>query len=261
MRSSPSCRQRGISVAGAIAMAALLASPAAQADDEDELDDTFTVLLSQDAFFGFYPSFNGLIGLSEDVDFSFYGIMWTKPAFGLGPVNQGDDLWTEFGVGANLHFMEDRLMVKPQIGITNGALLSGGELDANGDVTGSNFADGVVPSLTINYSDDTWEAEWYSGYYLAARDRGDDAALDFLHVWLNAGYKVSPKFSVGAHWEWLDNTRSTYPGSQEDDVYHWIGAYTQFTLPQGVFARFSAGADVKGSEQGDFYKLTIGYSF
>jgi len=261
MRSAVTFRQRQLSIFGAITLAALISLPAAKADETEEPDDSFTVLLSQDAFFGFYPSFSGLIGLSDDVDFSFYGIMWTKPAFGLAANNEGDDLWTEFGVGANLHFMDDTLMVKPQIGITNGALLSGGELDANGNVTGSKVADGVVPSLTVNYSGEKWEAEWYSGYYLAARNRSDNAALDFLHVWLNAGYKVTPKFSVGGHWEWLDNTRNTYPGAQEDDVYQWLGLYTQFTLPQGVFARFSAGADVKGSQQGDFYKLTIGYSF
>ena len=44
--------------------------------------ETFSVTLNQDSFFGFYPAFNGLIPVSENVDFSFYGIIWTTDAFG-----------------------------------------------------------------------------------------------------------------------------------------------------------------------------------
>jgi len=40
-----------------------------------------------------------------------------------------------------------------------------------------------------------------------------------------------------------------------------VGPYVQFSLPQGVFARLSAGADVDGSAVGQFYKLTVGTSF
>lgn len=239
----------------------LLASPSVLAEDHDEPDNSFTVLLSQDNFFGFYPSFNGLLGISDNLDFSFYGIFWTKPAFGLGSVNEGDDLWTEFGAGVNLHFLDDTLTVKPQLGITNGALLSGGALDSEGNVTGANFADGVVPSLTVNYSSDRFEAEFYGGYYLALKDRSDNAALDFLHTWINAGYKFNDNFSLGAHWEWLDNTRNTYPGGSTSDVYKWLGAYAQFSLPVGAFARFTAGADTTSGGSGDFYKMTIGYTF
>ncbi len=151
-------------------------------------DERFSVVLNQDAFFGFYPTFNGLIPVGENVDFSFYGILWTTPSFastalaGAGP--SGNDLWTEFGIGANFILADGALQVKPQIGITNGALLSGGVLDAN-DVptgTGSNFGDGIVPSLTINYSDPSFEAEFYGGYYAALANRNKDAALDFLHT-------------------------------------------------------------------------------
>lgn len=244
-------------ISGSLRLLALLAFATTASAQEKE--SSLTVLLNQDAFFGFYPSFNGLYELSEDRDFSFYGILWTKPAFGLASPT-GDDLWTEFGAGLNLHYMDDKLMVKPQIGITNGALLSGGDLDADGNVTGSNFADGIVPSLTVNYADGKYEAEWYIGYYAALRNRGDDAALDFLHVWANAGIMVTNIMSVGAHWEWLDNTRNTYPGGSEDTVYNWIGAYTQFSLPNSGFARFSFGADTE-DDAGDFYKLAVGYSF
>lgn len=224
--------------------------------------DSFTVLLNQDSFFGFYPSFNGLIPVSDTVDFSFYGILWTNSGFS-SIAGTDNDLWTEFGVGANFHLADGKLQVKPQIGLTNGALLSGGVLDDDGVPTGTggNFADGVVPSLTVNYSDDSFEAEFYGGYYAALRNRNDGAALDFLHTWVNAGYKVSDKFSGGVHYELLSNTRNTFPGGASAVVYQWLGPYVQFATDNGFFARFTAGPDIEAGSDGDFYKLSAGFSF
>jgi hypothetical protein len=220
--------------------------------------DSFTVTLNQDSFFGFYPAFNGLIPVSDNVDFSFYGIIWTTDAFGTG---LGSDLWTEFGAGVAIY--SGNLVIKPQIGLTNGALLSGGARNPEGEPagTGGNFADGIVPSLTMNYSDDTFEAEFYGGYYAALRNRNDDAALDFLHTWVNAGYKFADKFSAGAHYELLSNTRNTFPDGDTAVVYQWLGPYVQFSTDNGFFARFTAGADIEDGADGDFYKLTAGFSF
>lgn len=246
----------------ALTVLAVSAAVPAQAQDSgpQKRDPSFTVSLNQDSFFGFYPSFNGLVPVNETMDFSFYGIFWTKPAFGLGQGNTGDDLWTEFGVGVNFNLMDGKLKVKPQLGFTNGSLLSGGSVD-NGTTVGARFLDGIVPSLTINYADDSFEAEWYSGYYAALRQRDGDAALDFLHLWVNAGYKFSPLVSVGAHYEFLSNTRNTYPGGSAARTYQWLGPYVQFTLPQGMFARFTGGSDVEPGNAGDFYKMTIGMTF
>jgi hypothetical protein len=98
----------------AAAVAFLAAAVSVPAVAQDKRDPTFTVALNQDSFFGFYPSFNGLVPVSDTMDFSFYGIFWTKPAFGLGMGNSGDDLWTEFGVGVNFNLMDGKLKVKPQ---------------------------------------------------------------------------------------------------------------------------------------------------
>lgn len=254
----------GKSVGGA-ALALLVAAPSVAQDmpaaaRAEKRDASFTVTLNQDSFFGFYPAFNGLVPVSETTDFSFYGIFWTKPAFGLGQGNSGDDLWTEFGVGVNFNLADGRLKVKPQLGFTNGSLLSGGAIEG-GATTGARFLDGIVPSLTINYSDDQFEAEWYSGYYAALRQRGGDAALDFLHLWANAGYKFSGLVSAGGHYELLSNTRNTYPGGEAARTYQWLGAYVQFSLPAGFFARFTGGADIESGNSGDFYKMTVGMSF
>jgi hypothetical protein len=244
--------------AGSADVAVTSAAVAAAAQGPAQRDERFSVVLNQDAFFGFYPTFNGLIPVSENVDLSFYGILWTTPSFGNGG---GNDLWTEFGVGANFILNDGKLQIKPQIGLTNGALLSGGVRDGDGDPTGtgSNFADGIVPSLTINYSDDTFEAEYYGGYYAALRNRNEDGANDFLHTWINAGYKFTSNFSAGAHYELLSNTRVA--GGSSSVVYQWVGPYVQFALKKGFFARFTAGADIEEGNDGDFYKLAVGMSF
>ena len=224
-------------------------------------DATYTVSLNQDSFFGFAPSFSGAIPVNETTDFTFYGIFWTRPSFNLAGGNNGDGLWTEFGVGANFNLMDGKLKVKPQVGLTNGSLLSGGAQGAGG-TEGARFADGIVPSLTVNYADDKIEGELYAGYYAALRQRNDDAALDFLHLWVNAGYKFSSLVSAGVHYELLSNTRNTYPGGGAAAVYEWVGPYVQFTLPKGMFARFTAGPDTrKNNGRGDFYKMSVGMSF
>ena len=237
---------------------ATAAAAAAQAAENGGRSDTFTVTLNQDSFFGFYPAFNGLIPVSDNVDLSFYGILWTTDGFGTAI---GSDLWTEFGIGAAIY--SGNFVIKPQIGLTNGALLSGGVVDNAGNATGTggNFADGIVPSLTINYLDDSFEAEYYGGYYAALRNRNENAALDFLHTWINAGYRFSDKISAGAHYELLSNTRNTFPLGATARVYQWVGPYVQFKTENGFFARFTAGADIESGNDGDFYKLTAGFTF
>lgn len=238
---------------------AVMAAAAAAQGAATERDERFSIVMNQDAFFGFYPTFNGLIPVSENVDLSFYGIMWTTPSFGNGG---GNDLWTEFGIGANFISNEGKLQIKPQIGLTNGALLSRGVRGGPNDTptgTGGNFADGIVPSLTINYADDSFEMEYYGGYYAALRNRNEVGSLDFLHTWINGGYKFTKNFSAGAHYELLSNTRTQ--GGATAVVYQWLGPYVQFSLSKGFFARFTAGADIEEGGDGDFYKLAVGMSF
>jgi hypothetical protein len=236
----------------ALVLCVAAAAPAAARDA------TYTVTLNQDNFFGFNPSFNGLVPVDDKIDFSFYGTFWTRPAFGI--TGTGDSLWTEFGVGAAFR-PNDELIIKPQIGITNGSLLSGGARRGTGAAAtrGAAFGDGIVPSLTVNYSGEKFEAEYYGGYYAAARNRNNTGGLDFLHTWINVGYKVSSNVSFGPHYELLSNTRN--PGGRANKTYEWLGAYVQFSLPKGFFARFTGGADLDKDNTGDFYKMSVGMTF
>ena len=253
----------------AVSSAVMAAAAAAAQSGTTERDERFTVVLNQDSFFGFYPTFNGLIPVGDKVDLSFYGILWTTPDF-ASSTGLGSDLWTEFGIGANFHAADGKLMIKPQVGITNGALLSRGNL-GNGPrnttttLNGGNVFDGIVPSLTVNYSDSQFEGEFYGGYYAALRNRGDNVgALDFLHTWVNAGYKFTSSFSAGGHMEVLANTRADVRGGSASNVYEWYGPYVQFTMKNGAFARFTGGIEEgggAGGNRGDFYKVAVGMSF
>lgn len=246
-----------LNVAAAMAVALFMADSAC-AQDAAKRDASYTVTLSQDSFFGFNPSFNGLVPVSDKVDFSFYGTFWTRPAFGLG--GSGGNLWTEFGVGANFNLDDGKLKVKPQIGITNGSLLSGGaRIRAPQTGGGANFGDGIVPSLTVNYAGDKVEGEYYAGYYAALRERNRTGSLDFFHTWLNIGYKASSTVSFGPHYELLTNSRAV--GGRASKTYEWLGGYVQFSLPKGFFARFTAGADLDKDNAGDFYKMSVGMTF
>jgi hypothetical protein len=232
-------------------VAAFSAAPATAQETKPAA--SFTVAVNQDNFFGFYPTFAGIYQVGKKTDFAFYGILWTIPAFGLG--GGGGNLWTEFGVGARFRSAGDKLAIKPQIGILSGSLLSGGTGDG-----GPAAFEGVVPNLTINYSDSKFEAESYTGYYVATRRPAGNTTLDFLHFWGNAGVKFAKIASVGAHYEQLRNSRNSSTGVGTNN-YKWLGGYVQFALPMGAAARFTTGANVLDGGAGDFYKLGVSFGF
>lgn len=237
-----------------LVLVALVATPLVAQDSTS----TFTVALNQDNFFGFYPTFAGTYTPSKarNVDFAFYGTLWTIPAFNVGGPANGANLWTEFGVGARFRLADDRLAIKPQLGITNGSLLSGAPAGGS-----PNVLDGIVPSLTVNYADARTEGEVYGGYYRAAREVGP-VQLDFLHYWANAGVKIAKIASAGVHAEHLRNARTTAVGGSPTDTYRWLGGYVQFALPgTKTFARMTVGSNVLDGATGGFYKLTTGVTF
>ncbi|MFN3802754.1 DUF6733 family protein [Belliella pelovolcani] len=232
---------------------ALLATPAyAQEESRFSMD----VTLNSDIFFGFYPFFAGSYSLSQNTAFTFYGILWSGGAAGGSWGN-----WTEFGVGMNFD-VADGININPQIGILSGSLTSGLGTPVLGE--------GIVPNLTIGLDKVKTEGEFYAGYY-AGFNHGNPSTDNYLHYWLNGGYKFSPFFSAGLHLEQLRYTGgSNAPEDPAFDFYLALGPYVQFADPNGgAFARFTSGADLRsdaqleksGYRQPSFFKLTVGYSF
>jgi len=237
---------------------------------------SMSVSLNSDAFFGFYPFFAGAYE-GGDVDFTFYGILWSGGTGGpttsaaltsasfTAPATlnttsgsvAGWGNWTEFGVGIGIP-VGDALYINPQLGLLSGGLLSG----TNESILG----EGIVPNLTVLLDTDALEGELYAGYYLGLVHNPNVNTNDFLHWWLTTGYKVSSFISFGAHLEHL-----RFMGGQEadgvaerdaSDVYITLGPYVKFSGTR-FFGRFSTGWNV-GSEDNalnSFYKVSVGYSF
>lgn len=227
----------------------LFASAVSHAQDDSDSKFSLDVSLNSDQFFGFYPFFAGAYSVSDGLDFTFYGILWS------GGTGGGWGNWTEFGLGVNFSPVEG-LDINPQIGILGGNLLSSA---ASGPAV---MGDGFVPNLTIGLDLDKVEGEFYGGWYLPLRDEAPEGGSTwaFLHYWANVGYKVTDFFSFGPHYEHLILSGGSEV-EESADMYQWLGGYVQFADPDGgASVRFSAGGDLtEGNDS--FYKLTVGYSF
>lgn len=218
---------------------------------------------NHDVFFGAYTTAGAGVALNERVDATAYAILWHTDFFSQGTLNPtsgnpfGTGLWTEFGGGLNFKRLGGKLNINPQVGVLNGALLSGGGLPR--------AFEGVVPNLTVNYNGDRLESEFYMGYYVGTQGSVNN---DYLHWWTNVGFKPwggyddwKSTLSVGAHYENLNQTQ----GAATGDIYNWIGPYMQIKLPNNFSIRYSAGWNTQtGPLNGlgeNFYKLNLVYSF
>ena len=271
---------RGWVVGTLLGISGLVLSPGlSQAALTDDLMDTtkhpvsVTMAMQADSFFGFNPAVYGTYGLTKDVALAFNATYWTN----LGGVGAHDqNPWLEFDLGLNLTFFDKRLSVTPMIGTVHGMLLSSraGSFSKGGsnvDARTTAF-DGWVPSLQTNYLDDRFEGEFYMGYYKSGRTdgtvpatpnpgRGDGrtGTWDFLHYWVNAGYRVNSMFSFGLHYEHLLTTRDNSAAFAQQDYYRWFGPYVEMKLAGGMAFRFTAGHDYGDNE--DFYKLKFTKTF
>lgn len=226
---------------------------------QDESPFSMSVSMNTDAFFGYAPAAFGAYSINDGLDFTFYGIFWSP---GTG---QGWGAWTEFGVGLNFS-PAPGLDINPAIGVLGGSLLSSGATGV------SQFPDGIVPNLTVNYGSDAIEGNFYLGLYAGLSEgelaTGGNAATTntYLHYWASLGYKITDWFSLGAKYEQLDLTG----GSEIDESvagYAAPGAYVTFADPNGgSFLSFFAAANVADEDErffaGDgFWKMTVGYNF
>ncbi|MEM1135615.1 MAG: DUF6733 family protein [Bacteroidota bacterium] len=245
-----------------VSLSFFLSSSSVFAQEEEDRF-SMNVSLNSDIFFGFYPFFAGSYATGDNIDFTFYGILWSGGTGGTSgtTTNLGWGNWTEFGVGIGFP-VGPSLYVNPQIGLLNGSLTSGLGTPALGE--------GFVPNITIGLDNNNLEGELYAGYYVGF-DQGNPVTNNYLHYWVNGGYKVSSVVSLGLH---LEHLRFTGGDNQEDDaasdLYVALGPYIQFADPKGgVFARFTSGLDLRSDEEvaksgndlASFFKLTVGYGF
>jgi hypothetical protein len=244
------------SVALFLTGAFLMQTPAnAQEEKKEEKKLDLTVTLNSDVFFGFYPFFTGAYPINDKLNFTFYGILWS------GGTGQAWGNWTEVGAGVGFNLGES-VYVSPQIGLLNGSLTSGLGTPVLGE--------GVVPNLTIALDNSKSLGEFYLGYYHGI-NHGNPNTNNYLHYWLNYGYKINSFLSTGLHYEHLRFTGGmNYADDAAYDYYQAVGPFVQFSDPNGgSFVRFSGGADLRSEEQiaksnhkqHTFYKLTVGFKF
>jgi hypothetical protein len=248
-----------------VCTAAVFCLPSHGQQAQDEKRTSYTVSLNQDTFFGFYPSATGSYKLNDRLDATVYGIFWTTPSFGTGG---GGGLWTEFGGGVNVKTFDGKLQFNPQLGILNGKLLSNGQSPM--------ALEGYVPNITVNLKTDKTEGQFYMGGYMAARtgerlnpttNRLEKVPVqnNFLHWWVNGGYRISKVVSAGLHYEALGSYPDGVGNPPSADVYRWLGPYFQANLSDSFSLRFTAGGNVLDRPatdgNGSFYKMTASYTF
>ncbi len=273
-------------VAGVLTAAGVWVAPERPVFAADDLLDTtkhpvsVTMAMQADSFFGFNPAVYGTYGLTKNMALAFNVTYWTDIQ-GLG-VHDANP-WLEFDLGVNLRFLDDRLSITPMIGTVHGQLLSsrGGTFPKGGGSRSERTTafDGWVPNLTMNYLDDRFEGEFYMGYYKAGRNEGGSpggagsactsdfpdcrtgnrGTWDFLHWWVNAGYRMNSMWSVGVHYEQLLSTRDNSAPGAAQDYYRWIGPYAEMKLAGSMALRFTVGRDLTDNQ--DFYKIKFTKTF
>ncbi|MCS7005036.1 MAG: hypothetical protein NZM38_06885 [Cytophagales bacterium] len=221
---------------------------------EEEKKGSFSLSINHDMFFGLYPVAAGMYPLADNLDFTYYGIMWTGISNGGG----GFGTWSEFGVGANIKLAEGKLGVNPQVGVLSGSLLSKSARPL--------FGEGLVPNLTVNLGTDKIEGQLYFGYYMPLGKSNNLAPNTdpniFTHYWTFAGYKVNNFITVGAHFEQLNHeqgVRDTNNNPKRYNLYTWLGPYVAFSLSNGSVFKMTAGANISSDEDRSkhdgFYKM------
>ncbi len=276
---------RGKVLAGAVGLlAACSLSPIGSAIAE-ESGDSVSLSIRQDTFFGFYTVVAGQHKISDNFGLS-YGGWWYQDVRGNLGVHSNP--WTEIDVGVYFTAFDKKLSVMPMIGTVHGSLLSTGNVEKGAP---AQAFEGIVPSVTANWSDGFFEAEAYWSFYksirnVSAEQRGAfvgacstdcTGTWDFMHYWVNAGIQVHPVLSVGVHWEHLQTTRDSRPGWSGQNFYRWIGPYVEFKGPSNTAFRFTAGHNIDGEVFGagplsdpgfrgaggndDFYKMAFTKTF
>lgn len=233
-----------------ITLSLFIGALSAQEKESNLPPSTFSLNISYDNMFGFYPAAYGSFGIKENLSFTYYGIMWTNPSF--GSPQTGTDNWLETGIGLSMASPNEKWLFNPSLGVTHGKLLSGGEEGVIGD--------GIAPSMVVFFQDEVMEVEAFAVWYKALRKEGL-FSYDYALYWLLPGFILNEKLSLGLHYEGFVLTRSTNTDGAEQ-LYQAVGGYAKVTVQNGAAFRLSLGKNFKGTDYPDeFYKLTFNLPF
>ncbi len=215
-------------------------------EEEQTNKTTFATKIIHNSVAGFYPIFFGNFETNKNYDITFYTIFWTNPSFGNLP--SGSDLLLETAVGLGFKFFDNSLYVNPSFGITSGKFSS--------NSTGTKIAEGIVPSLYVNYQTNIIDFEGYISYYKSIREDDDILTKDYLLNWIAPGIHVSKRLVAGLFYESFGVTRQ-----EEGDpllVYQWLGGSLKLKFDKGIAFRISMGATLNtdAGTSDEFYKVS-----
>lgn len=265
----------------------------ARADDKKGFDSfSVSVSLNQDKFFGFYPIIQGTYYIRQD-----FGIAFGSTLYGhlSNPRPDWSNPWTWIYGGIHKSFLDGKLVIRPQVGFTNGQVNSCGaaQLGSNGGCHANAF-DAFLFLFQGHYAGDILDVDGYFVLVQDVRAQGPTQS-SFTHHWLYAGVPViktegGTKFIVGGYYEDIHQYGSgghpctgCLANGQDASVLPaqgmiaWLGGYVELRMPMGMSFLFAAGKDfaeqvhtigpngVRGSlnanPSGDFYKVRFSKTF
>ena len=220
-------------------------------ESDEARNSNFGITFNMENAFGFYPTFYGSIPLNQNLDLTFYGVMWTNPSFGLPQSTYSSDLWLEQSIGLGFNAFNDQVYISPSLGFTHGKFLSGGDQSV--------AFEGIVPSLSVYLNPGSFDMEIFLSLYQHFRDKVSDpvnrSTADMLFYWLTPGFWVSRNVSIGIHYEGLF---LKFGEGSFDSSYQWLGPYIKLRTKSQYDFRFMAGPNLKeGIYANEFYKLTV----
>ncbi len=268
-------------------------SPASAQETAKEFDPFHvTVSLNQDKFFGFYPIFTGTYYLRQD-----FGIAFGSTLYGhlSNPRPDWSNPWTWVYGGIHKSFMDGKLVLRPQVGFTNGQVNSCGaaQLGSNGGCH-ANVFDAFLFLFQGHYAGELLDVD---GYFVLVEDvrKQGPTQSSFTHHWLYAGVPVikterGTKLIVGGYYEdihqidggghpcigCLSNGQSASVLPPQGMI-AWLGGYVELRMPMGMSLLFAAGKDfaesvhtinpngtrgaLNADPSGDFYKVRFSKTF
>lgn len=244
------------------------------------------VSLNQDKFFGFYPMFAGTYYLRRD-----FGIAFGSTLYGhlSNPRPDWSNPWTWVYGGINKSFMDGKLVLRPQVGFTNGQVNSCGaaQLGSNGGCH-ANVFDAFLFLFQAHYAGELLDVDGYFVLIEDVRKQGPTQS-SFTHHWLYAGVPViktesGTKLIVGGYYEDIHQIDGGGHGCTgclangqnasvlpPQGMVAWLGGYVELRMPQGISLLFAAGKDfaesvhtinpngtigaLNADPSGDFYKV------
>jgi hypothetical protein len=219
-------------------------------EDEDEYKkhDTFTLNITQDNVFGFYPSFSGSIPFNRKWNFTYYSTFWTNFTYSINGINN----WLEAGVGVS--YVRKRFTFNPCFGTTHGGVLSGAKE--------GKLLEGIVPAIITSYTGDRLETDFSGAWYKSVRNY-DNKANDSFWGTINLGLRITKKISFGVHAE--NNIRTNIPNLFQQNIldiegFNVVGGYLKFVARDRYIFRFTGAKNLSNSNDiysNDFYRLEV----